>query len=188
MAQHQRRVLIGEAGHVALVDVHGRPYGRCRALGLGLPVHVHDDELEFHVVFQAGQLHLRMQVLVGHPCVLEHLREEEIVGHVELDLGAPLHLAQGHDMAHQDAEQVLEPFGQGRGMARHGERPEVGVVEVKRPRQARIRREARRRLDVVCFFGKALTLLLDHLRRQAAGLDDVAVQVVREDRWRWSGQ
>ena len=110
--------------------------------------------------------------------MLEHLCEEEVVGHVELHLGAPLHLAQGHDVAHQNAEQVLEPLGERRGMARHGKRPEVDVVDVQRARKPRVGREGGRRLDVVHLLWQALALLLYHLRRQAAGFHDVAVQVV----------
>ena len=108
---------VREAVHVAAVQPPGRPHRASRLLGVGPLVHLQHHELVLRVGREPGHLQLRVHVLARHGLVLQQLLEEEVVGYVQLHLRAPLLLAQRHDVAYQDAEQVLQPLGERRDVA-----------------------------------------------------------------------
>ena len=106
VAERQHLDPVREAVNVAAVQPPGRPHRAPRLLGVG-PL-----ELVLRVGREPGHLPLRVHVLARHGLVLQQLLEEEVVGYVQLHLRAPLLLAQRHDVAYQDAEQVLQPLGE----------------------------------------------------------------------------
>ena len=117
VAECQHLGAVREAVHIAAVQPAGRPHRAPRLLGVGPLVHLQHHELVLRVGREPGHLPLRVHVLARHRLVLQQLLEEEVVGYVQLHLRAPLLLAQRHDMAYQDAEQVLQPFGKRRDVA-----------------------------------------------------------------------